>query len=150
VNAESEGGRIIPEERPLNADGSLRRGRPRVRGRMFRISLDVEYCRELERAAAVRGLDPEVLLNAIGRVVVRERLLDAVLSTICRRHPDRHLRLGHLAFLDEMPFAMSTGWHSGTADIGNSRYQPQFSANRIGQSGNGNRARQARLPSDAH
>jgi hypothetical protein len=43
---------------------------------MFRISLDVECCRALEHAAAVRGLDPDVLLNAI------ERLVDDVLDDL--------------------------------------------------------------------
>jgi len=81
-NAESEGGRLIPEEPSLNPDGTVRRGRPRIRGRMFRISLDVECCRELERAAAARGLEPEVLLNAIGRVVVRDGLINAVLDDL--------------------------------------------------------------------
>jgi hypothetical protein len=66
----------------MNPDGSPRRGRPRTRGRTFRVSLNIQCCRELERAAAVRGLDPEVLLNSIGRVVVRDRLIDAVLDDI--------------------------------------------------------------------
>jgi hypothetical protein len=48
--------------------------------RTFRIGLDVRLCAELERAAAARGLDPEVLLNSIGRVVVRDDLIDAVLD----------------------------------------------------------------------
>jgi hypothetical protein len=60
------------EQRPLNADGTLRRGRSRARGRMFRITIDVQYCCELERVAAARRLDPEVLPNSIGRVVVRD------------------------------------------------------------------------------
>ena len=51
---------------PLNAD-TPRRGRPRGGGKTFRIGLDVRLCAKLERAAAVRGLNPEVLLNSIGR-----------------------------------------------------------------------------------
>jgi hypothetical protein len=47
---------------------------------MFRVSLDVQCCRELERAAAARGLGPETLLNSIGRVVVRDGLINAVLD----------------------------------------------------------------------
>ena len=70
----------MQEQQPLNADGTLRRGRPRTRGRMFRVSLDVQCCRELERAAAARGLGPETLLNSIGRVVVRDGLINAVLD----------------------------------------------------------------------
>jgi hypothetical protein len=68
------------EQRPLNADGSPRRGRPRGRGKTFRIGLDVKLCAELEGAAAARGLNPEVLLNSIGRVVVRDGLINAVLD----------------------------------------------------------------------
>jgi hypothetical protein len=49
---------------------------------MFRVSLDLACCRELGRAAAVRGLDPEVLLATIGRVVVHDRLIDAVLDDL--------------------------------------------------------------------
>jgi hypothetical protein len=35
---------------------------------------------ELERAAAARGPNPKVLLNSIGRVVVRDGLINAVLD----------------------------------------------------------------------
>jgi hypothetical protein len=70
----------IPEQRPLNPNGTLRRGRRRTRGTVFRVHLDVRGCIELERAAAARGLEPEVLLNSIGRVVVRDGLIDAVLD----------------------------------------------------------------------
>ena len=59
---------------------SLRRGRRCARGKVFRVSLDLKLCLELERAAAVRGLEPEVLLNAVGRVVVRDHLINAVLD----------------------------------------------------------------------
>jgi hypothetical protein len=70
------------EQRPLNADGSLRRGRLRTRGQIFRVSLDARLCVELERAAAVRGIDPEVLPYSIGRVVVRDGLINAVLDDL--------------------------------------------------------------------
>jgi hypothetical protein len=53
-----------------------------ARGKTFRIGLDVELCAELERAAAARGLDPEVLLNSIGRVVVCDGLINAVLDDL--------------------------------------------------------------------
>ena len=46
----------------------------------FRVRLDAWGCIELERAAAARGLEPEVPLNSIGRVVVRDSLIDAVLD----------------------------------------------------------------------
>jgi hypothetical protein len=68
------------EHRLLNADGTLRR--PRTRGRTFRVSLDARLCVELERAAKECGLDPEVLLGAIGRVVVRDGLINAVLDDL--------------------------------------------------------------------
>jgi len=58
------------------------RGRPRGRGKTFRVGLDLKLCAELERAAAVRGLKPEVLLNSIGRVVVRDGLINAVLDDL--------------------------------------------------------------------
>jgi hypothetical protein len=66
-------------ERPLNAD-MPRCGRPRGRGKTYRVGLDLKLCAELECAAAARGLKPEVLLNAIGRVVVGENLITAVLD----------------------------------------------------------------------
>lgn len=44
--------------------------RARTRGRTFRVRFDLKTCYELERAAAVRNLAPEVLLSAIGRTVV--------------------------------------------------------------------------------
>ena len=53
-----------------------------ARGKTFRIGLDVELCAELERAAAARGLDPEVLLNSIGRAVVCDGLINAVLDDL--------------------------------------------------------------------
>jgi hypothetical protein len=37
-------------------------------------------CFELEPAAAARGLSLEVLLNSIGRVVIADGLIDAVLD----------------------------------------------------------------------
>ena len=70
------------EQRLLNADGTLRRSRSRRRGKVFRVRLDTRGCIELERAAAVRGVNPEVLLNAIDRVVVRDGLINAVLDDL--------------------------------------------------------------------
>jgi hypothetical protein len=55
------------EQRRLNADGTLRRGRSCTRGKSFRIRLDVQGMRRTRHAAAVRGLAPEALLNSIGR-----------------------------------------------------------------------------------
>ena len=70
--------------RPLNPDGTMRRGRSRMRGKTFRVRLEVRLCAELERAAAVRGLEPETLLNGVGRIIVRDGLIDAVLDdTAC-------------------------------------------------------------------
>jgi hypothetical protein len=54
--------------------------RARTRGRTFRVRFDLKACYELERAAAVRNLAPEVLLSAIGRTVVHDDLIDAVLD----------------------------------------------------------------------
>ena len=59
-----------------------RPGRPRGRGKTFRVGLGLALCTELERAAAVRGLNPEVLLNRISRIVLRDRLIDAVIDDL--------------------------------------------------------------------
>jgi hypothetical protein len=61
-------------------DNTPRRGRPRKCGQTFRVSLDAQLCAKLERAAAERKLSPEVVLNAIGRVVVSDGLINAVLD----------------------------------------------------------------------
>jgi hypothetical protein len=65
-----------------NGAGAPRLGRPRGRGRMFRVSLDRKLVDELKRAAAVRGLAPEVLLNSISRVVLADGLINAVLDDL--------------------------------------------------------------------
>jgi|AmaraimetFIIA100_FD_contig_41_5086740_length_661_multi_3_in_0_out_0_1 hypothetical protein len=72
----------MQEQRPLNSDGTLRRERARTRGQTFRVSLGVRDCVELERAAAERKLAPEALLSAIGRVVVRDGLINAGLDDL--------------------------------------------------------------------
>ena len=72
---------MMPQQ-PLNGDETPRRGRPRTRGKTFRVSLNRRLCFELERAAAARGLSSEVLLNSIGRVVVADGLIDAVLDDL--------------------------------------------------------------------
>ena len=38
-----------------------------------------------KRPAAARGVDPEVLINAVGRVVVRDGLINAVLDDLPTR-----------------------------------------------------------------
>ena len=55
---------------PEHFDETPRRGRPRTRGKTFRVGLNRRLCFELERAAAARGLSSEVLLTSIGRVLL--------------------------------------------------------------------------------
>jgi hypothetical protein len=57
---------------PLLEKARQCRGRPRTRGKTFRVSLNRRLCFELERAAAARGLSSEVLPTSIGRVVVAD------------------------------------------------------------------------------
>jgi hypothetical protein len=72
---------MVPEQ-PLSGDETPRRGRPRACGNTFRVNLSRRLCFELELAAAARGLSSEVLLNSIGRVVLADGLIDAVLDDL--------------------------------------------------------------------